>query len=171
MGRTVISYIVMSIILVLFQVLICNHIMLFNAAMAFVFIYVIISLPMNLSTNWLLTWAFLLGLTVDLFSDTPGLNALACVLLAIMKRPSLYAYVPKDDRTVNIEPSIAELGYVVYTKYLLSMTAIYCVLVFSIEYFSYASVKEIAIMSAASTVFSFMVLLGIDSLVVNKRHR
>ena len=45
------------IVLVLAQVLVCNRIMLFGVAVAFVFIYVVVSLPMKLKTDWLLTWA------------------------------------------------------------------------------------------------------------------
>ncbi len=154
--------------LILVQVLICNHIVLFNVAMIFIFIYVIINLPMDLNTGWLLTWAFIGGLIVDIFSDTLGVHSLACTLLAVIKKPALYAYIPKDDRTKNIEPSLASLGFGVYGKYLFTMIASYCVMVFSIEYFSFADIKEIVIMSAASAVFSFLILLGIDSLIVNK---
>lgn len=162
---------VILVCLLLVQILICNHIMLFNIAMAFIFIYVIIKLPMNLSTNWLLTWAFLSGFIVDIFSDTPGVNALACTLLAILKRPVLYAYVPRDDRTKNISPSLSTLGFSIYGKYLLTMSAIYCFLTFTIEYFNFADVKEIVIMSSASTIFTFIVLLGVDSLIVTNREK
>ncbi len=168
MGRNIIINIITTICLILVQVLICNHIMLFNIAMAFVFIYVLISLPMNLKTNYLLTWAFLAGFIVDIFSDTPGVNALACTLLAISKKPILFAYIPRDDRTKNIEPTLSSLGFGVYGKYLFTMVAIYCFLVFTIEYFNFADIKEIVVLTAASTVFTFVVLLGIDSLIVKK---
>lgn len=62
--------VILLIVLVTAQVLICNHIMLFNVATPFIFIYLIVSLPMDLKTDWLLTWAFAAGLLVDLFSDT-----------------------------------------------------------------------------------------------------
>lgn len=169
MTRNFFLNLVTLIILILVQVLICNHILLFNVAMAFVFIYVIINLPMNLNTNWLLTWAFFSGLIVDIFSDTPGVNSLACVLLAMIKRPALYAYIPKDDRTKNIEPSLAGLGFGVYGKYLLTMVSAYCFMVFTIEFFNFADVKEIVIMGISSSVLSFLILLGIDSIVVRKR--
>lgn len=168
MNKSVLFNIALLLGLILVQVLICNHIMLFNVATFFVFIYVIIRLPMGLDTNWLLTWAFVGGLLVDMFSDTPGVNALSCTLLAMLKRPALYAYVPKDDRTKDIVPSIANLGFGVYGKYLFTMTAIYSLLAFAIEYFNFADVKEIVIMSAASCVATFLVLLGIDSLIVSK---
>ncbi|MBD5197427.1 MAG: hypothetical protein HDS89_08260 [Bacteroidales bacterium] len=115
-----------------------------------------------------MTWAFLSGLTVDVFSDTLGVNALACTILAILKRPVFFAYIPKDDRTKEINPSISELGISIYAKYLLTMVVAYCVLVFAIEYMSITDIKEIALMSLSSAVFTFLILLGLDSLIGNK---
>lgn len=160
-----------AIVLVLTQVLICNHILIFNVAMAFVFIYVIIRMPMDMKTDALLTWAFLCGLLVDLFSDTPGVNSLACTILAMLKGPCMYAYVPRDDRTKSIAPSIRELGFAVYGKYLLTMSGIYCFLAFTIEYFNFADIKEIIIMTVSSAILTFLVILGIDSLIVSNEKR
>lgn len=171
MGKIIVQNILILICLILVQVLICNHIMLFNIVMVFVFIYVVISLPLNLSTGWLLTWAFFSGLVVDIFSNTVGVNSLACTLLAIIKRPVFYAYIPKDDRTKNIEPSLATVGFGVYGKYLFTMTAAYCLMVFTIEYLSFADIEEILIMGMASAVFTFLILLGIDSLITNSEKR
>lgn len=171
MERSFFAYFVETVLLILAQVLIFNHIMLFNVAMAFVFIYLIISLPMNLKTDWLLTWAFLSGLIVDIFSDTPGVNALSCTILAMIKRPALYAFVPKDDRTKSVVPSLFNLGFAVYGKYLFSMSAIYSIMVFTIEYFNFADVKDIVIMSMSSAALTFLMLLGVDSLIVSKREK
>lgn len=171
MNRNILINIIILVCLILIQVLACNHIVLFNIAMSFVFIYVIIRLPMDLNINWVLTWGFIAGFIVDAFSDTPGVNALACTLLAMLRRPVLYAYIPKDDRTKNIVPALQSLGFSVYSKYLFSMSAIYCVLVFTIEYFNFADVKDIVIMSAASAAFTFLILLGIDSIIVTRREK
>lgn len=171
MGRHILMNVILLIVLVTAQVLICNHIMLFNVATPFIFIYLIVSLPMNLKTDWLLTWAFVAGLLVDLFSDTPGLNALACTMLAVAKRPVLYAYIPRDDHTKNVVPSLYSLGFAVYAKYLLTMSAIYCALVFTIEYFNFAAVKDIVIMSVSSAFFTFFLLLATDSLIISRREK
>lgn len=163
-GKEFIQYIVFFIILTLAQVLICNHIVLFNVAMPIIFIYPVIRMQIDINSGWLYSIAFFLGLVIDLFSDTPGVNALACTLLAGLKRPAFYAYVPRDDKTKTVTPTVSEIGLAIYSKYLLTMTAIYCLLVFSIEFFSFADIKEILIMAAGSTVMSFLLLLSIDSL-------
>lgn len=126
---------------------------------------------MDLSVNWILTWAFFSGFIVDMFSDTPGVNSLSCTIIAILRKPMLYAYVPRDDATKNIVPSIQSLGFNVYGKYLFSMSLIYCLLAFSIEYFNFANVKEITIMTFSSSVFTFLILLGVDSIIGTKREK
>lgn len=171
MDRQIIENIILFTILILVQVLACNHIMLFGVAIAFVFIYAIIRLPMDLNINWVLTWAFSAGFIVDMFSDTPGVNALACTIIAMIRKPMLYAYVPRDDRTKNIVPSLQSLGFNVYGKYLFSMSTTYCLLAFVIEYFNFANVKEIVIMTLSSAIFTFLILLGIDSLIVSRREK
>lgn len=169
MDKGLLSNIGLLVLLILAQVLVCNNIMLFNVAMGFVFIYVIIRLPMDMNVNLLLTWAFLAGLTVDIFSDTPGVNALACTILAMCRRPMLYAYIPRDDRTKNIAPSIGTLGFSVYAKYLLTVSAAYSLMIFTIEYFNFADIKEIAIMATSSAALTFLLLLGIDCLASRSR--
>lgn len=57
MSKTSLQFILLGIILVLAQVIVFNHICLFNVAVPMVFIYLIIRLPITLSTNWLLTIA------------------------------------------------------------------------------------------------------------------
>ncbi|MDE7381676.1 MAG: rod shape-determining protein MreD, partial [Muribaculaceae bacterium] len=143
MNRELVIFGVIFIILVLLQVLICNHIALFNVAIPFLFIFFIIRLPLGLGTNWLYTLSFFLGFFIDIFSDTLGVNSLASVLLASVKKPVFYAYIPRDDKTVNVMPCLATLGWIIYTKYLITMTTIFSFLVFSIEFFSFGSIKDI----------------------------
>ena len=60
------------------------------------------------------------------------------------------------------------MGLGVFSKYLFTMVTIYCLLAFVIEYFNFADVKDIVVMTAASSALSFLVILGIDSLVFSK---
>lgn len=147
------------------QVLIFNRITLFHVAVPVVFIYFIIRLPINLKLYYVFTLSFLLGLIVDIFSDTPGVNALACTLIASLRSPIYYAYMAKDDITRRLTPGISTMGFFDYSKYLLTFVVIYCLLVFTIEYFSFADVKGIVILSAASSLLTFVILLAADSLI------
>lgn len=169
MNKEIINYSILFVVLLLVQVLICNHIALFNVAVPFVFIYFIIRLPIGMNRSLLFTFAFLAGFLVDLFSDTLGVNSLACTLLAVMKKPAFFAYMQRDDRSEEVIPSLSSLGPAVYSKFLLTMVTAYCLMAFSIEYFSFADVKDVIIMSAASSVLTFLLLLGTDSLIITRR--
>lgn len=168
MNKDVLLFSLLFIVMLLAQVLICNHIAIFDVAMPIIFIYFIIRLPISLGLGTLYTLSFLLGLGVDIFSDTLGVNALACTLLAALKRPMYYAYVPRDDKTKGLVPSISSLGVGVYCKFLVSMVGAYCLMVFTIEYFNFADVKDIVILSASSCLLSFVSLLAIDCLNISK---
>lgn len=165
MNKDIISYIFLFVILVLVQALLMNHIVLFNSAVCFIFIYFIIKLPVGLSTNLLLTLSFIIGLAVDMLSDTPGLNALACTILAILKRPFFFAYEQHDDQKRNVSPSLGSMGFFNYSKYLFTLSAIYCIIAFFVEFINFTDVTQILIKAGASTLFTFLVILAIDSLV------
>ena len=117
-----------------------------------------------MKTSLVLTLSFLLGFIVDIFSDTPGVNSLSCTLLAMSRKPILYAYVSKDDKTKEIIPCISDLGISVYSKFLLSVSFLYCLMVFAIEFFNFADIQDILIMSASSGLLTFLLLLGVDCL-------
>lgn len=171
MNKDIAVFAILFVVLVLVQVLICSHIALFNVAVPFLFIFFIIRLPLNLNLNILFSLSFLLGFLVDIFTDTPGLNSLCCVLLAAVKRPMFYAYVQRDDKTLSVMPSLTTMGWAAYSKYLLTMTGIFSFLVFATEYFSFASVKDIILMTIASTLLSFLLIIALDSLILTKRER
>ena len=68
--------------LVLLQVLILNNVHIAGYATPFLYIYFILKFASGTSRNELMLWAFFFGLTIDIFADTPGMNAAATVLLA-----------------------------------------------------------------------------------------
>lgn len=165
MNKSVITYIILFAILVLVQVLLFNHIVLFSSAVCFIFIYFLIKLPINLSTNWLLTLGFIIGLLVDMLSDTPGLNALCCTVLSSLKRPVFFAYEQHDDQKRNVSPSIGTMGLFNFCKYILSISAIYCLILFFIEFLEFTDVIGILIKAGGSTLFTFFAMLALDSLL------
>lgn len=90
MSKTIINALILLLVLVLAQAVIFNNLAIFGVALPIVFIYVLISLPVVTGTNLVLTIGFLSGLAVDIFSDTPGLNSLACTIMAFVRRPVLH---------------------------------------------------------------------------------
>ena len=157
------QFILLGFILVLAQVMVFNHICLFNVAVPMVFIYLLVRLPITLSVNWMLTIGFFLGLTVDIFSDTYGMNTLACTVEAMMRKPILRLYVPREEDLTRPEPSMYSLGTATYLKYLLTMTLLYCSLIFLIEAFTFFNPIRLLLRIVFSTILSMALMVGIDS--------
>lgn len=169
MAKEILKYLLLFVILVVAQVVVFNHICLFNVAIPLVFIYFIVKLPVNLPVNWSMTFSFLLGLTVDIFSNTQGMNALACTILASSRVGLLRLYFPREDDMTNPEPSLRTLGPSVYMKYLITVVTVYCALFFLIEAFTFYNWTLMLLRIVASSVLTFIILLAFDSLTNKSR--
>lgn len=171
MSKTTLQFLLLGLILVLAQVIVFNHICLFNVAVPMVFIYLIIRLPITMSLNWVLTIGFFLGLIVDIFSDTYGMNALSCTVLAMLRRPVLRLYVPREEDLTRPEPSMLSLGTAAFMKYLLTMTLIYCTLISVIEAFTFFNPLQLMLRIIFSTILSLIIMLGIDSIMTPRSEK
>ena len=171
MTKSIVQFSLLFVILVLAQAIVFNNICLFNVAVPFVFIYFIISLPITLSTNWVLTLSFIAGLSVDIFANTQGMNALACTLTAMIRRQVLHLYIPREDDLSSTEPSMRTIGTAAYIKYLFTMTLIYCTLISVIEAFTFFDIAGMVLRIACSTILSGLIMLGIDSLMSKRREK
>jgi hypothetical protein len=116
-----------------------------------------------------MTVSFLMGLMVDIFSNTQGMNALACTLLSACRLPILRLYFPREEDLSNPEPSLRTLGPGVYMKYLITVVAIYCTLFFFIEAFTFYNWTLMLLRIVASSLLTFIILLAFDSLTAGKR--
>lgn len=169
MTKEILKFALLSVILVLCQVIVFNHICLFGVAVPLVFIYSLVRLPLNLNVNWVMTLGFLLGLTVDVFSNTQGVNALSCTLLSVCRTPVMRLYVPRVDDLPNPEPSVSTLGWSVFMKYALTLTALYCTFYFVTEAFSFFDFCYMLLRIVGSTVLTFIVILAFDGFNVRSR--
>lgn len=169
MPQSIARYGVLLLVLLLAQILICNHIILFGVAMPVIFIYFILCLPMGLNAKWVLLLAFLTGLIIDIFSDTPGVNALSCTIMAVLRKPVFKLYTGGDEVFSHVVPGISSLGGAMYAKYVVSLVFIYCMLSFSLDYFTFAYFSRMLVKILSSTVLSAALIIGIDSIAGGKR--
>ncbi len=169
--NNVIRYTLLFVVMVFLQVTVGNSIHLFGVAIPFLYIYFIIRLPLSLSTNWTLTISFLLGLTVDMFSNTPGMNALACTCMAALRKPILNLYTPRGEDYIEVVPSIRAFGMSMYVRYILTFSLCFCTLLFLIESLDLFDLGRILLRIGASAVLTFLIILGMDSLTMSDREK
>ena len=121
---------------VLLQVLVLNHMHINGYATPFFFIYFILKYNSGVSRNVLMIWAFLLGLAVDIFGNTPGMNAAAATVLAFMREPIL-RLVTLRDSVEDFEPGIKSMGFSPFFRYILLCTFLFCTILLVIDTFSF----------------------------------
>ncbi len=149
--------------LVLVQVLILNHIHLFGYATPFLYIYLILKIESGTSRNGLMLWAFFLGLAVDMFSNTPGMNAAATVALAFFRPFILRLFTPRD-MLESIVPSSKALGTGNFIKYVVTAVFIHHLILGLIEYFSFTSIWLLLLRVVACSLFSIVCILSVEGI-------
>lgn len=171
MSKTILQYTVMFVILILAQAIVFNHICLFGVALPLVFICFIVKLPLSLGLNWVLTLGFLLGFMMDIFSDTPGLNALCCTVLSALRRLVVRLYMPRNDEMSDTVPSARSMGSSVYMKYLFTMSMIYAALYFMIESMTFFNFGRLVLKVLSSGLLTFLFIMAIGSLTSRRREK
>lgn len=164
MSKTLLQFTFMFVVLVIAQAVIFNHIALYSVALAFVFIYFILRLPLSMSGSRVIALSFLIGLMVDIFSDTPGMNSLACTCIGASRRTVLRLYVPRDEDLSGSQPSIRTLGAAVFAKYVVTMALMFSIIIFMLEALSFFSPGLLTMRVVASTLLTTLLIMAIDAL-------
>ena len=128
-------------VLTVAQVFVLNHIHLFAVATPLLYIYFILLFPRNYPQWAMLIWAFLMGLTIDTFSNTPGVASASLTLIAALQPYVLQLFIPRDSSD-NFQAGMDTLSIPQYTWYAAILTLTYCVVFFSLEMFSFFNVLE-----------------------------
>lgn len=140
-----------------------NKVHILGYATPFLYIYLILKFESDTPRNTLMLWAFALGLLVDIFSDTPGMNAAATVWLAFVRPVVLQLFVPRDTVEAFV-PSMRALGIVPFLKYLVVCTLIHHIALLCIESFSFAHLGILLLRIAASTLLSVACILALEGI-------
>ena len=138
MIQTYIQRVLWFVGLLLLQVLVLNNVHLGGYATPLLYIYFILKLGTGVSRNELMLWAFFLGLSIDVFSDTPGMNAAASVLLAFLRPFILLLYIPRDVQG-DFVPSFRTIGVAPFLKYAATGALLHSLVLLTLEYFSFTA--------------------------------
>lgn len=158
-------------IILIFAQMILSKMVLFGLATPLIYIYVLFRLPMNLSRNWVYTICFLLGLMIDTFNNTQGMNALACLMVGLMRIPVFTIYMPREYDYSETSPSIGSLGLPFFAKFSTTLTLIFCATLLLIQAFSMQSLSLTLARIGASSVLSTVLILCIDGLLSSQREK
>lgn len=154
--------------LVLIQVILFNHINLFGYINPLIYIAGVLLFPIKKSKSALLLYSFLLGLTIDFFSNSGGINAAATVFIAFIRLPLLEIILGRSD----FDYQLFKLQSIAFEKalfYLIILTFAHHLIVFSLAYFDFNLFKTILKNSIITTVFTVItIVIGVILLTRKK---
>ena len=150
------------VVLCLVQVLILNHIHLFDLAIPLLYVYFTITFQRGTPKWMILLWSFALGLAIDVFSNTPGLAAGSLTLIAIIQPYLLELFVPRDSID-ELEVSVKVLGWGNFISFSAVLILIFCLAFFAVEAFTFYNWVHWLICAASSAVLTLILILAIES--------
>lgn len=166
MNIEIVRHFFIYIILCLVQALVLNHINLLGCATPLLYVYFIMMFRRGYPRWGVLLWSFLTGLSVDIFSNTPGVAASAATFLGLLQPYLLSLFIQRDSPD-DIMPTMRTLGAARYIYYTIICVFIYNILFFTIESFNFFNWLQWLKNIGGSTALTVILILVTDN--VRKR--
>lgn len=160
-------YLTLFVIVVLIQVLFMNNIQFSRFVNPYFYVLFILLMPINTPRYLLLLLGFILGVTIDVFSNTPGVHASATVFMAFL-RPVIVNASNVDEQDIMLPPSIVSFGFAWFVKYALFLIFFHHLFLFFVEIFSFHGFFITLFRSFLSTIFTFVFVLISQFLMFRK---
>jgi len=157
------------IVLVFIQVFIFNniHITAYGVIPAIYIIYIII-LPFETPKWMVLILAFLIGFTIDMFSDTLGLNTSASVLIAFIRPGILNSLAPRDGYETGSFPRVYYQGVGWFLKYASVLVTVHQLAYYLLESFNFDNIAVILLKALVGSIISLILVIVSQYIVFRK---
>ncbi len=145
------------------QIVVCNNIDLFGYIDPYPYILFILLYPVNGNKAGLLISAFFLGLILDMFMNSGGAHAVACVTLAYL-RPVFFKFsfgISYEYQTVKINDRLSPERF----SFILISVVTHHLILYLLEVFRFSLVLDILIRTLLTTLFTLIVCIIIIYLI------
>jgi hypothetical protein len=157
-------------IFVLVQVYVLNKIPhLHRYVVPYLYFIFILWLPFSINRLGLLLAGFAGGLLLDYFTNTPGLHAAACVLIAYVRPFLINILIPKDTSEFNYrEPSPRALGLAPYSVYVFVLTLLHNTYLLLLEFLHFGTFIDFLVKILSTTAISLLLIFTVELLFPRK---
>lgn len=155
----VLRHLLRFLLLISLQILILNNIQLGTFINPFLYILFLLWLPVNMPKLLSLPIALLTGLTIDMFQNTPGMHAAACLLMIYVRPYWLKMIAPRDGYDIETEPSIKKLGFAWYMAYASLLVFAHHFFLFYIEVFRFSEFFDTLTRIALSSILTLLLII------------
>jgi len=151
------------ILLLAVQVVIFNNFNFLGYINPFPYVLFIILYPVNGNKYALLITSFMLGIVMDLFCNSGGVHAAACLLLAFV-RPSIFKFsfgLSYEYQTVRLNDTLTPERF----SFILLAVIIHHLTLFVLEVFTFEYLWNIVLRTIISTIFTIIICVLIIYLI------
>ncbi|MDN3492872.1 rod shape-determining protein MreD [Winogradskyella sp. APC 3343] len=159
--------IVRFIFLLLLQVMICNHINFFGYINPYIYVIFIFLFPIREERLLFLLVSFVLGLMVDLFSDSGGVHAAAAVSLAYVRPILLKNSFGMQYEHQSIKIRNTDIGSLI--TYISFGVIIHHLVLFSLEIFNVSKILLVLKKTLFSSIFT--IILSVLIIILFSRNK
>ena len=147
--------------LICLQVFILNNTHFLGVFLPIVYIYALLRWPPSTSPTLVILLGFLLGLSVDVLTNTPGLNASATTLIAFLRYPTLRLFVSKEDLGSKIigETTLANGAF---WKYTVLLVFIHHATLLILEAFSFSNIFLLILKIPVCTLLTLVFIFAFE---------
>jgi len=171
MSRALIQNLIRFVVLVLLQVFLLKNISLYNLSMPYLYILFVMLLPLETPNFVLFLLAFLMGIIIDMFYDTPGLHAAASVILAFVRVLFVSVTVQRDGFDAEPEPTLGNMGFRWFLTYSTVLILIHHFFLFTLEVFRFSEIQYTLLRFLSSSLFTLFLILITSFLFYRRKER
>lgn len=153
--------------LISIQIIILNNVLFWGYINPLLYILFIIVYPLKRDRGVFLFLSFLLGLSIDFFSDSGGINAAATLFIAYIRLPLLKGLLRKPEIDFPVF-NVHKLPFLRLLSFIAILTFTHHFLLFSLEYFKLNAIVTILSRTFLTGIFT-IILLIFSLLIMDKK--
>jgi rod shape-determining protein MreD len=153
--------------LILLQVLLLSRINLFGYATPVLYSYFLLKLPVGRSMFFVIIFAFAMGFIIDIFLNTPGMNAAAITIVAAFQRNIRNLFFDRNEYEEYVPGIYTATG--AFLRFTVFVVSLHITLLFFIESFTLFNLVNTLLRIVTSTVFSIVLIVAIDGLMYREK--
>lgn len=134
-----------------------------------IFSFFILKQRLETTVFKLLIYAFIIGLLIDVFRNTMGLNTSVLLIVAFLRSRFLYIISSKDDFETGLELNLFTLGLWRYIMFFGLVILFHHLLFFLLEQFSFNNFLLLFYRSFINTIISLLILAFFQFLLIPKK--
>lgn len=159
MINTLLKYGIVFVLLILIQLLVLNNIQFSGYVNPYIYVMIILLMPVDADAWLLLIISFLTGIIIDIFSGSMGVHASATVLAGFVRPFVLRIISPRDGYESGQSLSMVTYGFKWYLLYSGTIVLIHHLALFYLEVFRFTDFFRTLLRVLLSSLFSLTFIL------------